>query len=50
MDQHTYDNWKRIKELMEERGTTNNPFYKRAVEIVITKKDNFNYKDIMKNE
>ena len=41
MDQETYNNWKRIKEVMEERGTTSNPFYKRAVEIVITKRDPF---------
>lgn len=39
MDQETYDNWKKIKELMEEKGTTNNIFYKRAVEIMITRKD-----------
>lgn len=41
MDQHTYDNWKKIKEIMEERGTTNNQFYKRAVAIVTTGKDPF---------
>ena len=39
MDQHTYDNWKKIKEVMEEKGTTDNQFYKRAVSIVITRKD-----------
>lgn len=50
MDQHTYENWKKIKEIMEEKGTTNNPFYKRAVAIVITKKDNFNYKNITSND
>lgn len=50
MDQETYNNWKKIKEVMEEKGTTNNPFYKRAVEIVITKVDKFNYNDITKNE
>jgi len=41
MDQETYNNWKKIKEMMEEKGTTNNNFYKRAVEIMITKKDPF---------
>lgn len=41
MDQETYNNWKKIKEKMEERGTTDNHFYKRAVEIMITKKDPF---------
>lgn len=44
MDQPTYDNWKKIKEMMEEKGATSNPFYKRAVEIVITKKDPFDKK------
>lgn len=39
MDQHTYDNWKKIKEVMEEKGTTDNQFYKRAVEIMLTRKD-----------
>lgn len=39
MDQHTYDNWKRIKEIMEEKGTTNNDFYRRALTVVITRKD-----------
>jgi len=39
MDQHTYDNWKKIKEVMEERGTTNNQFYKRAIQILKTGKD-----------
>lgn len=39
MDQHTYDNWKKIKEVMEEKGTTDNNFYKRAVEIMFTRKD-----------
>lgn len=41
MDQHTYDNWKRIKEIMEEKGTTENNFYKRAIEIMKTRKDPF---------
>lgn len=39
MDQNTYDNWKKIKERMEEQGNTDNMFYKRAVEIMITRKD-----------
>lgn len=50
MDQDTYNNWKKIKEFMEEKGTTDNDFYKRAVEIVKTKKDNFNYNDISLND
>lgn len=39
MDQHTYNNWVRIKETFESSGNTNNVFYKRAVEIVRTKID-----------
>lgn len=50
MDQDTYNNWKKIKAVMEEKGTTNNHFYKRAVEIVKTGRDTFNYKDIMLND
>jgi hypothetical protein len=39
MDDHTYQNWVKIKETFEESGNTNNMFYKRAVQIVKTKKD-----------
>jgi hypothetical protein len=39
MDQHTYDNWVKIKATFEASGKTNNMFYKRACEIVRTKKD-----------
>jgi hypothetical protein len=39
MDQHTYDNWVKIKETFEKSGNTNNKFYTRAVEIVRTKRD-----------
>jgi hypothetical protein len=39
MDQHEYNNWKLIKEIMEERGNTDNMFYKRAVEILKTGRD-----------
>jgi hypothetical protein len=39
MDQHTYDNWVKIKETFEKSGKTNNMFYTRACEIVKTKKD-----------
>lgn len=34
MDQHTRDNWKKIKEQMEKSGNTNNMFYIRACKIV----------------
>ena len=39
MDQHTYDNWVRIKETFESSGNTDNMFYKRACAIVKTGKD-----------
>jgi len=39
MDQHTYDNWVKIKETFEASGNTNNMFYKRAVEITKTRRD-----------
>ena len=39
MGDHEYNNWVKIKEMYEESGNTNYVFYKRAVEIVKTKKD-----------
>lgn len=39
MDDHTYQNWVKIKEAFESSGNTGNMFYKRAVEIVKTKRD-----------
>jgi hypothetical protein len=36
MDQHTYDNWVKIKETFEKSGNTNNQFYKRACAIIKT--------------
>jgi hypothetical protein len=39
MDDHTYNNWVKIKETFEESGNTNNTFYRRACEIIKTKKD-----------
>lgn len=39
MDQHTYNNWVKIKETFEASGNLNNMFYKRACEIVKTRKD-----------
>ena len=39
MDQHTYDNWVKVKETFEASGNTNNFFYKRALQIVATRKD-----------
>ena len=39
MDQHTYENWVKIKETFEASGNLDNKFYKRAVEIVKTRRD-----------
>ena len=39
MDQHTYENWVKIKETFEASGNLDNMFYKRAVEIVKTRRD-----------
>jgi hypothetical protein len=39
MDQHTYENWVKIKTTLESSGNINNIFYKRAVEIVKTRRD-----------
>ena len=36
MDQHTRDNWVKIKETFEKSGNTNNMFYQRACAIVNT--------------
>jgi len=51
MDDHTYFNWVKIKSIFEKSGNNDNMFYRRACEIVRTKKDplsNFFGKD--KNE
>jgi hypothetical protein len=39
MDDRTYQNWVKIKETFESSGNIENMFYKRAVEIVKTKRD-----------
>lgn len=39
MDDHTYQNWVKIKETFEKSGNTNNMFYQRACQIVISRKD-----------
>jgi len=39
MDQHTYDNWVKIKKTFEKSGNMENMFYMRACEIVKTRKD-----------
>jgi hypothetical protein len=42
MDDHTYANWVKIKQIFEESGNVDNAFYKRACEIVKSKKDPMN--------
>jgi len=39
MDDHTYNNWVKVKATFEASGNIDNIFYKRACEIVKTKKD-----------
>jgi hypothetical protein len=39
MDDHTYANWVKIKATFESSGKTDNMFYRRACEIVKTKRD-----------
>ena len=39
MDDHTYNNWVKVKETFEQSGNTDNMFYNRAVEIVKTRRD-----------
>ena len=39
MDQHTYNNWVKIKATFEESGNTDNFFYQRACAIVGGKPD-----------
>jgi hypothetical protein len=39
MDDHTYQNWVKIKQTFEESGNIDNMFYKRSCEIIKTKKD-----------
>lgn len=39
MDEHTYNNWVRVKKTFEESGNTDNLFYQRACAIVRGEKD-----------
>jgi hypothetical protein len=39
MNQHTFDNWKKIKIALEEANKTDCMFYKRACSIIETKRD-----------
>lgn len=39
MDRHTYENWQKVKEVMEKEGRTDSMFYRRAVAILAGKPD-----------
>jgi hypothetical protein len=39
MDQHTLENWQRIKQALEEAGKTDCMFYRRALAILSGKPD-----------
>jgi len=39
MDKQEIDNWKKVKEALEEADKTDSMFYKRAVAIIAGKKD-----------
>jgi len=39
MDENTYNNWLRVKEALEKSGKTDSFFYKRACQIVVSRKD-----------
>jgi len=39
MDKNTLDNWKKIKEALEEAGKTDSFYYKRAAAIIGGEKD-----------
>jgi hypothetical protein len=41
MDQHTRDNWRKVKEALEKAGKTDSFFYRRAVAIGRGGKDPF---------
>ena len=41
MDQHTRENWQKIKQVLEDAGKTDSYFYKRAVAICRGGKDLF---------
>ena len=46
MDQHTRDNWRRIKDALEAAGKTNTYYYKRALVILSGKADPFDPKKL----
>ena len=48
MDEHTYNNWVKVKETFESSGNTNNFFYQRACAIVGGSSDPID--KMMKNE
>lgn len=45
MDQHTKNNWKKIKTNLEQAGLTDSMFYQRACEITAGKPDPFSHEE-----
>lgn len=43
MDQHTRNNWKKVKAALEKTGQTDSMFYKRASAITSGKRDPFSH-------
>ncbi len=39
MDRHTFENWKRVKEALENAGKTDCMFYKRTVALLSGRQD-----------
>ena len=39
MDRYTLENWQKVKEALEKAGKTDSMFYKRAVAIILGKRD-----------
>ncbi len=39
MDKHTLENWRRVKQALENAGKTDSMFYRRAVAILAGKPD-----------
>jgi hypothetical protein len=39
MDKHTFENWKKVKQALEDAGKTDSMFYRRAVMILAGKPD-----------
>jgi hypothetical protein len=43
MDAQTKDNWRKVKEVLEKAGKTDNYYYRRALAILSTGRDPFDH-------